>query len=286
MKLHIILGLLILGVLISGCTQQQEKSVNVSTSDEGLNKTPSAEKESAKICVDVCGDGECQEVVCTGEGCPCAETVNSCPKDCPQKVEVVKGTYINVSAAEAKEMIENNPDLVIIDVSQNYAQGHIPKAVNYPSGIPDLDKEGKYLVYCHTDAASIEAANLLVDAGFKNVYRLEGNYESWVDAGYEVEPKPANETAIMENETEIVPEKVPTAAGIITNDELANHNNRHDCWVAYDGKVYDVTLLLVGTSASPRCGAVYGFDTSAETQHYESEIPTKGVFKGMLETTA
>lgn len=35
------------------------------------------------ICVDFCGDGICQEVVCLGEGCPCAETPESCPEDCP-----------------------------------------------------------------------------------------------------------------------------------------------------------------------------------------------------------
>jgi cbb3-type cytochrome oxidase subunit 3 len=34
------------------------------------------------ICVDMCGDGTCQEVVCMGEGCPCAETAQSCPADC------------------------------------------------------------------------------------------------------------------------------------------------------------------------------------------------------------
>ena len=34
------------------------------------------------ICEDMCGDGVCQEVVCFGEGCPCAETSTSCPQDC------------------------------------------------------------------------------------------------------------------------------------------------------------------------------------------------------------
>lgn len=33
-------------------------------------------------CVDQCGDGVCQEVVCQAVGCPCAETVASCPEDC------------------------------------------------------------------------------------------------------------------------------------------------------------------------------------------------------------
>lgn len=33
-------------------------------------------------CQDLCGDGQCQEMVCLGSGCPCAETTQSCPKDC------------------------------------------------------------------------------------------------------------------------------------------------------------------------------------------------------------
>lgn len=103
-------------------------------------------------------------------------------------------TYTDVSPAEAKKLIEDNPDLIIIDVSLFYEQGHIPGAVNYPAGdgsldraIPILEKNEKYLVYCHSDTVSIQAAQKLVDAGFKNVYRLEGNYRAWVDAGYDVE---------------------------------------------------------------------------------------------------
>ncbi len=34
------------------------------------------------ICTARCGDGQCQEMVCLGSGCPCAETAASCPQDC------------------------------------------------------------------------------------------------------------------------------------------------------------------------------------------------------------
>lgn len=33
-------------------------------------------------CVNKCGDGKCQQVVCMAQGCPCAETPQTCPKDC------------------------------------------------------------------------------------------------------------------------------------------------------------------------------------------------------------
>lgn len=40
------------------------------------------EKKESVVCVDNCGNGICEEMVCMGEGCPCAETPESCPKDC------------------------------------------------------------------------------------------------------------------------------------------------------------------------------------------------------------
>ena len=33
-------------------------------------------------CIDKCGDGICQEIVCMGEGCPCAENKDNCAADC------------------------------------------------------------------------------------------------------------------------------------------------------------------------------------------------------------
>ena len=55
------------------------------------------------------------------------------------------------------------------------------------AAIPTLDKDATYLVYCHVDSVAIGGAQALVDAGFSNVYRLEGNYGAWVDAGYPIE---------------------------------------------------------------------------------------------------
>lgn len=102
--------------------------------------------------------------------------------------------YADISPAGAKDMIDNNPDLIVIDVSPHYEDGHLPGAVHYYLGdgsldeaIPSLDPQGEYLVYCHVDSVAIAGAQRLVDAGFETVYRLEGNYGAWVDAGYPVE---------------------------------------------------------------------------------------------------
>jgi rhodanese-related sulfurtransferase len=105
-------------------------------------------------------------------------------------------SYQDVTPEDAKKLIEENEDLVVLDVSPNYDKGHLPGAINYYLGdgsldkaLEDgkLDKEATYLVYCHVDSVAIAGAEKLIDAGFKKVYRLEGNYAAWVDAGYEIE---------------------------------------------------------------------------------------------------
>jgi hypothetical protein len=39
---------------------------------------------AAKSCKDLCGDRQCQEIVCQAVGCPCAESPKSCPTDCKE----------------------------------------------------------------------------------------------------------------------------------------------------------------------------------------------------------
>ena len=102
--------------------------------------------------------------------------------------------FTDMSAAEAKALIEKTPDTIIIDVSPAFAKGHLPGAVNYPLGdgslgeaLTGLDKNTTYLVYCHADTVAIKGAQKMIDAGFKKVYRLAGNYSGWIDAGYPVE---------------------------------------------------------------------------------------------------
>jgi hypothetical protein len=41
-----------------------------------------AEKVPLRACMDKCGDAKCDELVCMMQGCPCAETPESCSLDC------------------------------------------------------------------------------------------------------------------------------------------------------------------------------------------------------------
>ncbi len=104
----------------------------------------------------------------------------------------VEGSYIDVLPGPAFDMIETNRSLRVLDVSGMYDRGHLPGAESVPLGtleeaMADWDPELTYLVYCHGDPPSIQAAQMLVDAGFRMVYRLEGNYGAWVEADLPVD---------------------------------------------------------------------------------------------------
>ena len=107
-----------------------------------------------------------------------------------------RDTYMDIKPKEAYERYLNEEFDLIIDVVglDIYSLGHLPGAVNYVwadgtlnEKIPELDPTWTYLVYCHTDPPSTASAQALVDAGIENVYRLEGNFKAWNDAGYPVE---------------------------------------------------------------------------------------------------
>ena len=100
--------------------------------------------------------------------------------------------YMNVTPEQAKTAIDaTGSRIVIVDVSSMYLEGHISGAVSLPlatleTELMTMDKSRSYLIYCHTDVASISGAQAFVNAGFNPVHRLEGNYAAWVDAGYPV----------------------------------------------------------------------------------------------------
>lgn len=107
-----------------------------------------------------------------------------------------KDTYMDIKPDEAYDRLQNNEFDLVIDVVglDIYSLGHLPGAVNYiwadgtlKNKILTLDPSQTYLVYCHTDPPSTDSAQAMVNAGFNNVYRLEGNYRAWVDAGYPIE---------------------------------------------------------------------------------------------------
>ncbi len=56
--------------------------VKIESFDILPEKNNQKDNDKQIICIDKCGDGICDEIVCMGEGCPCPETPQTCPQDC------------------------------------------------------------------------------------------------------------------------------------------------------------------------------------------------------------
>lgn len=105
-----------------------------------------------------------------------------------------KTQHTDIGVHDAKILIDEKPEMIIVDVSPYYDKGHIPHAINYyigdgslDSALKTLDKNATYLVYCHFESASRTGVYKFLKAGFENVYRLEGDFPAWEDAGYTIE---------------------------------------------------------------------------------------------------
>lgn len=96
--------------------------------------------------------------------------------------------------AELKSMIERGEDINIVDVRrpEDYAEGHIPGAVNLPKEkwdtLAGLDKDKVNVVYCYSETCHLAATGAVdfADHGYR-VMELEGGFDTWKSFHYTVE---------------------------------------------------------------------------------------------------
>lgn len=91
--------------------------------------------------------------------------------------------YHKIDAETAKTMLDQETGIVLVDVRRpdEYAQGHIPGAINIPNetiGTAAQDalpnKEATLVVYCRSGVRSHQASDKLVDMGYRAVYDMGG----------------------------------------------------------------------------------------------------------------
>ncbi len=103
-----------------------------------------------------------------------------------------KGSYMSITAKEAKEIMETETDHIVLDVrtQEEFDEGHIPGAVLIPDyeiaerAEKELtDKDALILVYCRSGRRSKNAAQILAELGYTNVKEFGGI----IDWEYEIE---------------------------------------------------------------------------------------------------
>ena len=106
--------------------------------------------------------------------------MTGCGQDRENEQEAV---YLNITAEEAKEIMDSEEGYVILDVrtQEEFDQGHIPGAILIPdtqiaARAEDVltDKEQLILVYCRSGRRSKLASEILVELGYTNIRELCG----------------------------------------------------------------------------------------------------------------
>ena len=111
-----------------------------------------------------------------------------------------------ISAQELKAKVDRNEPLVILDVrsSESYANSdrrikgaihvkvrRLEHRLNFPP-LKDVPRDREIITYCAcpSEEASIAAAQILLDNGFKRVRALKGGWQDWLKVNGAVEPRP------------------------------------------------------------------------------------------------
>lgn len=75
--------------------------------------------------------------------------------------------------------VEENGVIVDVRSRQEFSRGHIPMAINVPlekieQGIMNLPKNRTYIVYCENGGASMMAAKLMTQKGYRIINTVGG----------------------------------------------------------------------------------------------------------------
>lgn len=92
----------------------------------------------------------------------------------------------SVSANELKTKLDNKEPLFLLDVREpfEFKHAHIADSVliplnQIPERLRELNFDQEIVVICHHGIRSMQAANFLIQIGFKQVSNLIGGIDAW-----------------------------------------------------------------------------------------------------------
>lgn len=88
-----------------------------------------------------------------------------------------------IDGLRARALVEDGATLLDVRTPAEFAQGHLPNAVNIPVDaiarrVGELDRTKPVIVYCRSGHRSQGAGKQLRNLGFRDVYDL-GSLRSW-----------------------------------------------------------------------------------------------------------
>lgn len=101
--------------------------------------------------------------------------------------------YADLSPAEAKQAIADDPEMIVLDVrtEPEHRMHRIDGAIlvpvqELPQRISELDPGRRYVVTCEHGVRSRMACSMLVQSGFKDLRNVVGGMARWVGEGLPV----------------------------------------------------------------------------------------------------
>jgi len=91
----------------------------------------------------------------------------------------------------AETLDAQNKGALIVDIrtAEDFKQFHIPKSINIPvlelsSSFDQMPLDQHIVLVCNLGRSSLEARDILLEAGYSSVSSMEGGVMAWYDAGY------------------------------------------------------------------------------------------------------
>lgn len=105
-------------------------------------------------------------------------------------------SFSNVDPAEMSEIMKENKGIVLdVRTPEETSEGVIEgvTAIDYyrpdfSERLDSLSKDQPVYVYCAAGGRSSEAAKILIDKGYKEVYNLSGGMGAWKKSGMPIKP--------------------------------------------------------------------------------------------------
>ncbi len=114
------------------------------------------------------------------------------PKDDSKPQAIV----LNVNDFESKLASMPNAQLIDVRTPGEFDEGYIKGAINinyqgdsFEEEVAKLDKNKPTFVYCRSGGRSAESCNYMANAGFKELYDLDGGISAWTHYNKPVEKK-------------------------------------------------------------------------------------------------